>query len=179
MNAIVEPVPSPAPVQFSNVQPLHICRSESAAPAATAPRHRGKPLLPVRGVMSLIDKNEDQVLGLIDDGSLAWAFDLALDPKRGRNREIRVLPAAVAAYLRAQACSLEWPDVLRLLLPHDEPMILSRDITRILNVSGTHTYNLARRKLITPRSTWRRGRGGCAQFAAESFVEFLKSRRVY
>ena len=141
------------------------------------PRQRSKPLLPVRGVMSLVDKNEDQVLGLIEDGKLAWAFDVALDPKRGRNKELRILPAAVADYLRGQACLLEWPEVLRLLLPHDEPMLLSRDITRILNVSGTHTYHLARRKLITPRSTWRRGPGGCARFATKSFVEFLKSRR--
>jgi hypothetical protein len=127
--------------------------------------------------MSLVDKNEDQVLRLIEDGSLVWAFDVALDPKRGRRRELRVLPAAVADYLRGQSCGLEWADVLRLLLPHDEPVILSREITRILNVCSTHTYHLARRKLITPRSTWRRGRGGCARFAADSFVEFLKLRR--
>src|ERR1039457_5818270 len=101
--------------------------------AATGPRQRSKPILPVRGVMSLVDKNEDQVLRLIEDGSLVWAFDVALDPKRGRRRELRVLPAAVADYLRGQSCGLEWADVLRLLLPHDEPVILSREITRILN----------------------------------------------
>ena len=129
--------------------------------------------------MSLIDKNEDQVLGLIEDGKLAWAFDVSLlGPKRGRSKELRVLPATVANYMRGQACSLEWADVLRLLLPHDEPVILSKDITRVLNVSSTHVYHLARRKLIVPLSTWRRGRGGCARFAAESFVKFLKSRRV-
>jgi hypothetical protein len=127
--------------------------------------------------MSLIDASEDQVLRLIEDGQLAWAFDVALDPKRGRNRELRILPASVSAYLRGQTCELEWADVLRLLLPHDEPVILSKDITRILNVCGTHTYHLASRKLIVPCSTWRRGRGGCGQFTANSFVEFLKARR--
>jgi len=151
--------------------------AETLFPPATVSRPHSKPLLPVRGVISLVDRNEDQVLRLIEDGTLAWAFDVALDPKRGRNRELRVLPACVADYLRGQACSLEWADVLRLMLPHDGPVILSKDITRLLNVSGTHTYHLARRKLITPRSTWRRGRGGCARFAADSFVEFLKSRR--
>jgi hypothetical protein len=135
-------------------------------------------MLTIRACISLVDRNEDQVLGLIEDGKLAWAFDVALDPKRGRNRELRVLPAAVASYLRGQACSLEWADVLALLLPHDEPEILSRDITRVLNVSGTHTYHLARRKLIVPTSAWRRGRGGCARFTAASFTKFLKARRV-
>ena len=151
--------------------------AEPISQPATMPRNRSKPLLPVRGVMSLVDKNEDQVLRLIEDGKLAWAFDVALDPKRGRNREIRVLPASVADYLRGQPCTLQWDEVLRLLLPHDEPIIMSRDITRVLNISGTHTYHLVRRKLIAPRSTWRRGRGGCGRFAADSFVQFLKSRR--
>jgi hypothetical protein len=150
--------------------------AEPVSPAATM--QRSKPLIPIRGVVSLIDRSEDQVLRLIEDGKLAWAWDVALDPKRGRNRELRVLPAAVASYLRGQACSLEWAEVLAMLLPHDGLEILSRDITRILNVSGTHTYHLARRKLIAPRSGWRRGRGGCGRFAAESFVEFLHARRV-
>ena len=152
--------------------------TEPVSPPATMPRQRSKPMLSIRAVMSAVDKNEDRVLRLIDDGSLAWAWDVALDPKRGRNREIRVLPAGVACYMRGQACSLQWVDVLRLLLPHDGPVLLSKDITRILNVCGTHTYHLARRKLIVPCSTWRRGRGGCGRFTAASFVGFLKSRRI-
>ena len=146
-------------------------------PPATMPRQRSKPLLPVRGVMSLVDLNEDQVVALIEDGQLAWAFDVALDPKRGRNRELRVMPAAVSAYLRGQTCELEWAEVLRLLLPHDEPVILSKDIYRVLNVGSTHLYALARRKLIVPCSTWRRGPGGGGRFTTRSFVDFLTSRR--
>ena len=156
MNVVAQPAPQPALVE----------------------RQRSKPLLPVRGVMSLVDKNEDQVLRLIDDGQLAWAFDVALDPKRGRNLELRILPAAVSAYLRGQTCELEWADVLRLLLPHDEPVIFSTDITRILNVCGSHTYHLASRKLITSCSTHRRWRGGRGHFTTKSFINFLKERRV-
>ena len=144
---------------------------------ATVPRQRSKPLLPVRGVVSLVDKDEHQVLRMVEDGSLAWAFDVASDPKRGRSMELRILPACVADYLRGHTCSLEWADVLRVLLPMDEPMILSRDITRILNVSNTHLYNLARRKQIVPCSKWRPGPGGCARFPTKSFVEFLQTRR--
>jgi hypothetical protein len=151
--------------------------SEPGSPPATMPRQRSKPLLPVRGVVSLIDKNEDQVLALIEDGSLAWAFDVALDPKHGRNMELRILPACVADFLRGQACALEWAEVLRLLLPHDGPVILSKDISRALNVSSTHIYQLAHRKLIVTCSTWRSGPGGCARIAADSFIAFLKARR--
>jgi len=91
---------------------------------------------------------------------------------------LRILPAAVSAYLRGERCSLEWPDVLRLLLPHDnEPVILSKDIYRVLNVCSTHLYAMARRKLIVPCSTWRRGPGGGGRFTRKSFIEFLKARR--
>ena len=151
--------------------------AEPVSPPVTMPRQRSKPLMPVRGVMSLVERNEDQVLALIEDGSLAWAFDVALDPKRGHSKELRILPRCVADYLRGQTCSLEWAEVLRMLLPHDEPVILSKDIMRVLNISSTHTYNLARRKVIASRWTWRSGPGGCARFAADSFVEFLQARR--
>jgi hypothetical protein len=155
MNAVAEPVSTAAPVS----------------------RQRTKPLLPFRGVMSLVDRNKDEVLRLIEDGILLWAFDVAFDPKRGHKKMLRILPACVADYLRGQQCSLEWADVLRSLLPHDEPVILSKDIMRVLNVSGTHTYHLAHRKLLVSCSTWRRGPGGCGQFTTKSFVAFLKSRR--
>ena len=91
------------------------------SPSATMPWQRSKPLLPLRGVCSLIDGNEDQVLALIEEGKLAWAWNVALDPKRGRCRELRILPRCVADYLRGQTCPLEWANVLRVLLPHDEP----------------------------------------------------------
>jgi hypothetical protein len=151
--------------------------AEPVSQPTTPTRQRSKPLLPVRAVISILDKNEDQVLRLVEEGQLAWAWDVRLDTKRGRNKELRILPACVADYLRGQPCALEWTDVLRLLLPHDEPVILSKDITRVLNVSGNHTFHLASRKLISPCSTWRRGRGGCAHFTAQSFVEFLQARR--
>jgi hypothetical protein len=151
--------------------------AEPVSPSATMPRQHSKPLLPVRGVMSLIEKNEDQVLRLVEDGSLLWGWNVALDPKRARSMELRILPACVADYLRGTACSLEWADVLRLLLPHDEPVILSTDISRALNISITHTYNLAHRKQISPCSSWRPGPGGCARFPAKTFVEFLQTRR--
>jgi hypothetical protein len=120
---------------------------------ATPPRQRSKPLLPLRGVIALLDKAKDQVLELIDDGSLLWCWDVALSPKDGRKRELRILPAAVADYLSGRACSLDWADVLRLLLPHDEPVILASDISRVLNISRTHLYDLARRKVLVPCST--------------------------
>ena len=108
--------------------------------------------------MSVLDTTDRQGLGLIDDGRLAYAFDVALDPNRGRNRELRILPACVASYLRGQACGLEWGEVLRLLLPDDQPVLLAVGIARTLNVTSEHVYALIGRKLLAAcsavRSRW-------------------------
>ena len=81
--------------------------AEPVSPAATMSRQRSKPLLPVRGVCSLIERDEDHVLKLILDGSIGWAFNVALEAKRGRNRYLRILPAAVADYMHGRTCSLK------------------------------------------------------------------------
>ena len=151
--------------------------AESFPAPATMPRKFGKPLLPVRGVMSLIDKNEDQVLALIDEGKLAWAFDVSLlGPERGRTKELRVLPAALVDYMHGRPCELTWASVCRLLIP-DGPIVTSLEIYRMLNISGTQLYNLVRAKQIAPCSTWRRGPKGKAQFSVVGFKEFLRARR--
>ena len=138
---------------------------------------RSKPLLPLRGICSLIDRNEDQTLRLIEEGQIAFAWDFALDPSRARAKELRILPAAVSDYMRGQPCSLRWADVLALVAPDDGPEVLSTQIMRALNVSGEHVYNLARRKVLVPCSTWRRGRGGHARFPRQTFIDFLEERR--
>lgn len=150
--------------------------AEPISPPATVPRPRSKPLLPVRGGCSLVDENEDQVLKLIEDGSIAWAWDVALDTKPGHNRYLRILPAAVADYMQGRACELEWTDVQGLLLP-DAPTMPASDITRILNVSNDHTYHLIDRKRIVACPTRRRGPGGSARVPAKSFSQFLQQRR--
>ena len=146
------------------------------APVAPVTRQKSKPLLPVRGVCSLIEKNEDQVLKLIQDGSIAWAWNVAVNRKRGHSRELRVLPAAVADFMHGRPCKLTFADVFSLLLP-DGPIVTSLEIYQMLNVSGSHLYNLVRAKQIVPCSTWRRGPKGKAQFAVVRFIEFLQARR--
>jgi hypothetical protein len=125
-----------------------------------------------------MDRTKGEVLEMVEDGSILWVWDVALSPRDGRKRELRILPGAVADYLSGRQCQLNWEHVLRLLLPHDGPVILSSDISRVLNVSVTHLYDLARRKVLIPCSTWRVGRGGYARFPAKTFVDFLKARRV-
>ena len=144
-------------------------------PLPTTGQRRGKPLLPVRGVCSLVDLDENRTLALIEEGKIAWAWNFATE--RARAKELRVLPAAVADYMRGQACSLKWPDVLALVVPHGGTEFTSTEITRALNVSGEHFYNLVRAKVLAPCSGWCRGPRGHARVLRKTLVSFLESRR--
>ena len=128
--------------------------------------------MPLRGVCSLVDKNDDRVVELVEEGAIAWAFDVSI----GRRMYLRVLPSAVADYLQGRTCALKWADVIGLLMP-DEPTILALDITRVLNVTSDHTYALIDRKQIVACPTRRHGPGGSARVPAKSFIEFLQKRR--
>ena len=133
-------------------------------------------MLPLRGVCSLVDRDENKVLEMIESGEIAWAFDVSLSQKPGRKRYLRVLPAAVADYLNGRPCELKWAKVLGLMLP-DAPTILASEITRMLNVSCDHTYHLVDRKQIVACSTRRPGPGGSARVQAKAFIQFLQQRR--
>ena len=150
--------------------------AESLSTGATPQRARTKPLLSLRAVGSLVDKDPRKVGELIESGEIAWAFALSLAQKPGRDRYIRVLPAAVAYYLKGRACELQWADVLGLMLP-DAPTILANEITRILNVSSGHTYHLIEQKQIIGHPPRRRGAGGRARVPMKSFEQFLRQRR--
>jgi hypothetical protein len=138
----------------------------------------GLPLLPVRGVMALVDLNEDQVLELIEDGRLAWSWNLALNGDAGA-REIRVLPAAVADYAQGKKSDLGWDSVLRLVLPSDALTVSTVELARAFNVSSTHVVNLQQRKefSLALKPAKRCGPGSSAEYLFLSVVEFLKRRR--
>jgi hypothetical protein len=113
---------------------------------------------------------------MVEEGQLDWAWDVALDPKRGHTKELRILPACVAAYLKGRPYELNWADVLGMMLP-EAPTILASEITRMLNVSSDHTYRLIDGKHIVACPTRRRGPGGSARVPTKSFTQFLQQRR--
>lgn len=156
-----------------------IALNDIASAPAERNSQRGAPMWTIRGLVSALDRNEDKVIELIECGDLAWAFDLSLIPERARRRELRVLPACVEDFLARRACSLEWPEVARLILPHDKPEICAREIQRSLNVSASHVTALIRRKLLKCVSMARPGPTGSALVTTSSFLEFIKARRYF
>ena len=151
--------------------------AEPVPPAVTVPRFHSKPLLPVSGVCSLVDRDADDVLALMESGEIAWWFDFRLAQKRGTKRHLRVLPAAVADFLKRRKCELDFDDVWSLLRP-DGPTIRAKELAHILNVSVDHVYHLIERRQIIACPSRRKGPGGSGRVAATSFSKFLQKRRV-
>ena len=138
---------------------------------------RGRPLLPIQGVMSLVAMTQDQALALIDEGKLLWAWDLGLQHKRARRRLLRVLPACVADFLVSRECLLEFQDVLSQLLPPTGAAVTVASVSMLLNVTNDFVYALASRGELKLLTRCRKGPGGSARISVPSFIEFLKQRR--
>jgi len=101
-----------------------------------------RPLWPMEACMCLLDQNEDQVLALIEDGSLSLAFDIAA-PGATR-REIRIWRESLLAVL--QESKQPKADKARAII--DEMMpgrdLLHREVQRILSCSVSHVTELIR-----------------------------------
>ena len=138
---------------------------------------RGLPCLPVRGVMSILDMAEREVLDLIDDGRLPWAWDVALQPALAHKKALRVLPECVTDFAAGRKCDLEWRDVVNLLLPGDTELVLATQIERAMNVTETQISRLLRHDLLEAARAGRRGHGGSAAIYRNSFIRFLHRRR--
>jgi hypothetical protein len=150
-----------------------------AAATGAADTQRGRPMFTIRGAVSVLDRNEDKLLTLIENGDLLWAFDLALVPERAHSHELRILPQCVEDFQHGRKSALEWDEVARLVVPHDEPVISSLQIQRSCNVCSAHVTALARRKQLEVVSKGRTGPCGSAWFTTASFLAFLQRRRFY
>ncbi len=150
---------------------------DSPAPALAA-RQRQRPLIPIRGMVSVLDRNENAVLRLIDEGELRWAWNVALQPDRAWKKALRVLPQCVDDYRAGRKCDLAWAEVQRLLLAGGEKTVQSIEVVRLLNVCQSHVAALLRREELLLCRKGRHGRGGTALIWSYSFTNFLK-RRCY
>jgi hypothetical protein len=146
--------------------------------SAVAPR----PLMPISAVMWRLDVQEDQVLELIEEGRLAYAFNIALD--RSRARALRILTESVSDYLKgrvrpADDTPEEFERVARQILPGN-PVILGTDLCRALNCGSTHVMNLTARGAFqtVPGTKWGTGPGGSPRLERGSVLTWLKERRV-
>src|SRR5947209_874688 len=121
-------------------------RPEGAESLASLARAvRAKPMLPVRGVVAILNATALEVLSLIDSGKLLWAFDISLHGTGSRTREVRVLTQCVADCMRGQVSAVEWEDVIKEAVPHGGDTVATAEIQHFLNASNEHVIALGRR----------------------------------
>jgi hypothetical protein len=160
MNATLPQQTTPAPIQ------------------AAEPR----PLMPISAVMTWLDLDEDDVLGLVEEGALPWAFDIASDS--AQRRAIRVLAESVWDLTRKQTRSYgdeesEWKRVAGLIFPAKETIVVC-ELARALNCCRGLARMMVQAKqfCLVPGSICRPGPGGSPQIVTASAAEWLRKRRV-
>jgi len=136
------------------------------------------PLCAIVEVKRRLGANEDEVIALIEQGSLFWAFDISTPG--AIKREIRVWHQSVNDYQEQTSALRSVDEVIRDILPkHRRPVLRATELMRALNCSQLHVYNLIEAKqfdLVDPN--WRPGPGGSAQLTRTSAAGFLKRRKL-
>lgn len=136
-----------------------------------------RPLAPIGAAMMLLDLDEDQVLSLIEEGGLAWAWDIR-GPGASR-REVRIWLGALTAHLTgAPQPVIEEGELLPRLLPHARPSLRSPELQRLFTCSATHIQGLISAGEISGERAARKGPSGWVPVTRESVLGFLGRRRV-
>ncbi|HLH53449.1 MAG TPA: hypothetical protein VKY92_07525 [Verrucomicrobiae bacterium] len=161
-----------------------ICPSSPGGPGNFQKVTFRRPLLCASTVLSLIPvSRQEDVIALIEDGSLAWAWNIGLSP---RNREVRVLAESVNAFLAgepgpfASSDEDEFNRVLPLIFPEDGPEITAAKIARSFNTGTDHIISLGRAGEIRFVKGTPHGPGplGSPRFEFASVVNFIRDRRL-
>jgi hypothetical protein len=153
------------------------------------PTERITVLLNVHCVRALLELNEDETLAL---ARMEWGFDVSSGA--AKRIDLRVLPAVVTNFLvhgGTKRLDWDWERVRKELVrgsvrtatigAHEAQYIEGTTAQLILNCSSTHLNSfLACRQLrVVPGTPEPKpGPNGTPKITAESFLEFLRKRRV-
>jgi len=127
--------------------------------------------------------SEDEVLEMIEDGRLEWAFDLRR--KNSRKAFVFVLLESLQKAQDNIINSLtssddeneEWNNVIETILPHKKPLIKGSEIVKTFSISSQHMMNLVNDGLLVALNAKRR-RTATPIITRESVIRFLKDRRI-
>jgi hypothetical protein len=146
----------------------------SSSPSGQA--GQGWPFATVGAARTLLDLDEDDICRLIEDGRIAWAFNICASNK-ARRKELRILPVALADYKAQRPCQITWAQVLRQALPSNAAEFPCVRVGHVLNCSNTQVIALVKARLLKVVRPWRRGARGAAMITRDSFIRFLQHRR--
>ena len=151
---------------------------------------RRRPMIGMNGAMNLLDLDAWEIEPLLErrgEKPTAYGrligFNIAVD-ETGR-RELRFLTESLEHFLASltnpKLCPYypTWPQILKLVLPHDKPVITGVELSAALNCDSQHVLNLldARLlKLVPGSDPMRRGPNGSPALTRASFEDFLDRR---
>jgi hypothetical protein len=152
-------------------------------PGLTIPAAR--PLVPLEACMVLLDRDEDELLAAIEDGSLPWAWDI-----RGagaERREIRVWRESVLEWVGrdgnrgSEIANLKLEignDMPGDILPHRD--LRTTELQRLFCCSQKHAQGLIEAGLLVPvrARPVESGPNAFTLVARPSVTRFLRERRV-
>lgn len=139
------------------------------------------PVLTVSGVRSALPgHDEDDVLALIEDGSLEWAWNIALHVGDGIKKEPRILKSCVERYgsINHQPSTIN--PLSEFFNGDDKPFLFGTTLRLLFNCSSTHVIALieAKELRVQPGSSWDRGPGNSPLVTRSSVEAFMKRRRM-
>ena len=144
---------------------------------------RARPLLGVNAVMGILDRNEDQVIALVERGALL-AVNLA--NVETRRRCLRIFTESIEAFNRG-AQPPAFQNLLEKMLPGHCASFRVSGVCSRLNISHDHTCRLIKAGLLSlPSSSaptgvprlFRRSGGftGIVEVSRDSLIRFLNQR---
>jgi len=144
-----------------------------------------RPFLSISGARSLLPGlDEDDVIDLVESRRVEVAFDISLGIL-GRRRELRILPAALDFYKQhggKKTSAWDWPRITQEILNgYRLDFINGMDMRLLLNCSGTQINTLIAvgRMALAPGSICRSGPNGSPRVLLNSFLAWLKRRKIF
>lgn len=138
------------------------------------------PVLTVDGVMSecgeFMDLRREHVRQLWESQAFT-GFNIARDKKT--HLELRLLRKSVDLFRATNGRKhfmAEWPQIFRLLVPHQKPFVTGKEIARVLICDRGHVENLINDKVLVVLKKSQPGPGGTPTISRDSFETFLKGR---
>lgn len=146
---------------------------------------RRRPLWKADTCCDYLDIMTPDFLRLVDNGGLAWAFDIGAATNRVR-KEIRVL--AHCAVERAHGpiksigptANLKFADVVELVMPHHRSNLRGVELQKMFSCAPNHVTDLGRCGAIEriQESLPKTGPHASPRFTRESVIKFLSNRRL-
>ena len=130
----------------------------------------------VNSVMRDLDLDAGQVRALVEQGTLI-AFDISA--KKSTRMQLRILTQSVNFYRqqdRKAALRLEWPEIFRLIVPHQKLFVRGVEVVRGLNCDRGHVENLINAGILVVSRRSRPGPNGSPLITRGSYENFLIGR---